>query len=64
MTIRCDGVNPGLLGMTRVISEDALRRALIAIPEDAGVSWLDGHLLLLVLNFRKNLAFPVGVGVF
>ena len=43
-TIRCDGVNPGLLGMSKVISEDALRRALLAIPEAAGVSWLDGHL--------------------
>lgn len=42
--IRCDGVNPGLLGMRRVISEDALRRALTAIPEDEGVAWLDGHL--------------------
>jgi hypothetical protein len=37
-TIRCDGVNPGLLGMNKVISEDALRRALLAIPADAGVS--------------------------
>ena len=43
-TIRCDGVNPGLLGMSKVISEDALRRALIAIPETEGVAWLDGHL--------------------
>jgi len=43
-TIRCDGVNPGLLGMNKVISEDALRRVLLAIPEDEGVSWLDGHL--------------------
>jgi Transposase DDE domain len=43
-TIRCDGVNPGLLGMSKVISEDALRRALIAIPEAEGVAWLDGHL--------------------
>ena len=42
--IRCDGVNPGLLGMGKVISEDALRRALTAIPESAGVTWLDGHL--------------------
>lgn len=42
--IRCDGVNPGLLGMNKVISEDALRRALTAIPEAEGVSWLDGHL--------------------
>ena len=43
--IRCDGVNPGLLGMNKVISEDALRRALSAIPEGQGVAWLDAHLL-------------------
>ncbi len=42
--IRCDGVNPGLLGMNKVISEDALRRALTAIPEAEGVNWLDNHL--------------------
>ena len=42
--IRCDGVNPGLLGMKKVISEDALRRALAAIPEAEGMAWLDGHL--------------------
>ena len=42
--IRCDGVNPGLLGMDKVISEDALRRALAATPEAQGVAWLDGHL--------------------
>lgn len=42
--IRCDGVNPGLLGMNKVISEDALRRALGAIPETEGVAWLDQHL--------------------
>jgi hypothetical protein len=29
--IRCDGVNPELLGMNRIISEDGLRRALGAI---------------------------------
>jgi hypothetical protein len=42
--IRCDGVNPGLLGMRKVISEDALRRALTATPETEGIAWLDGHL--------------------
>ena len=42
--IRCDGVNPGLLGMNQVISEDALRRALAATPEAEGVAWLDRHL--------------------
>jgi hypothetical protein len=42
--MRCDGVNPGLLGCRKVISEDALRNALGRIPEAAGVAWLDGHL--------------------
>lgn len=43
-TMRCDGINPGLLGMRKVISEDALRNALKRIPETEGVAWLDGHL--------------------
>ena len=42
--IRCDGVNPGLLGMCKVISEDALRNALKRIPEAEGTAWLEAHL--------------------
>lgn len=42
--MRCDGVNPGLLGMGKVISEDALRNALKRIPQVEGCAWLDGHL--------------------
>ena len=42
--IRCDGVNPGLLGMGKVISEDALRNALKRIPEAEGTAWLDALL--------------------
>jgi hypothetical protein len=42
--IRCDGVNPGLLGMDKVISEDALRNAIRRIPEVEGTAWLDQHL--------------------
>lgn len=42
--IRCDGVNPGLLGMSKVISEDALRRALKAIDPAHGTTWLDDQL--------------------
>lgn len=42
--IRCDGVNPGLLNMNKVISEDALRGALKRIPEAEGTAWLDRHL--------------------
>ena len=43
-TICCDGVNPPLLGMNKVISEDALRRVLLAISEEEGVGWLGGPL--------------------
>lgn len=43
-TLRCDHVNPGLLGMTKVISEDAARRALEKIDEQQGIQWLKTHL--------------------
>ena len=42
--IRCDGVNPGWMGMNKVISEDAMRGALNRIPEAEGAVWLDQHL--------------------
>ena len=38
--LRCDAVNPPLLGMSKVVSEDALRRALAKIDETAGVQWV------------------------
>lgn len=43
-TIRCDGVNPRLLGMTKMVSEDSMRRALLKIKEVAGIAWLQKHL--------------------
>ncbi|MBA3814446.1 MAG: transposase [Alphaproteobacteria bacterium] len=43
-TIRCDGVNPGLLGLNKLLSEDSLRRSLLKIPEEGGVPWLQKHL--------------------
>src|SRR5215470_20070763 len=33
-----------LLGMSKVVSEDALRRALAKIDETAGVQWVQAHL--------------------
>jgi len=45
-SIRFDGINPGLLGMEKVVSEDAARRALKAIDEEAGITWLDSQLRL------------------
>jgi hypothetical protein len=41
--IRCDEVSPSLLGMDSVISNDSLSRGLRAIPEVAGMAWLDAQ---------------------
>ena len=43
-TLRADGVLPELLGIDRILSEDAVRRALLAIDEAPGIAWLRGHL--------------------
>ena len=38
--LRSDTVNPPLLGMSRVLSEDAIRRGFEKIEAEAGVDWL------------------------
>jgi hypothetical protein len=43
-TLRADGVLPELLGIDRILSEDAVRRALAAIDEANGTAWLQRHL--------------------
>jgi hypothetical protein len=42
--LRGDGVNPELLGMTKVASEDSVRRALPALQEEESGPWLKKHL--------------------
>ena len=42
--IRGDGVNPELLGMTQVASEDSVRRGMKALDEAASAEWLKRHL--------------------
>ena len=42
--LRGDGVNPELLGMTKVASEDSVRRALMALKEEESEQWLKKHL--------------------
>ena len=42
--IRGDGVNPELLGMTAVASEDSVRRAMKAMEAEPSESWLKKHL--------------------
>lgn len=41
--MRQDGIHPELLGVARLVSEDAARRALGRIDEASGVAWLDRH---------------------
>jgi hypothetical protein len=43
-TLRCDAVTPRLLGMKKVVSEDAVRRGLAKIDKAAGLRWLQKHL--------------------
>ena len=42
--LRADAVNPPLLGMTRVLSEDAVRRGLEKIDPVEGAAWLQENL--------------------
>jgi len=42
--LRGDSINAPLLGMSRVVSEDAVRRGLGKIPQEAGVAWLRDQL--------------------
>lgn len=42
--LRNDGVNPPMLNMTKVASEDAVRRAVKKIDEKEGRHWLEKHL--------------------
>ena len=53
--LRCDAVLPELLGMKKVVSEDAVRRAFKAIRETEGAAWLRGHLASCV---ERPLAEP------
>src|SRR5208283_4484120 len=46
--LRCDAVLPELLGMKKIVSEDAVRRAFQAIDETEGAAWLRGHLAFCV----------------
>ena len=39
-----DSVNAKLLGMTKVVSDDCVRRALLKIEEQDGIRWLQEHL--------------------
>jgi hypothetical protein len=42
--LRSDSVLAELMGMSRIVSEDSLRRALAAVPVEQGLAWLQRHL--------------------
>src|SRR6516165_3542384 len=42
--LRCDSVLPELMGMSKIVSEDSLRRALKAMPEAEGLEWQQRHI--------------------
>jgi hypothetical protein len=52
--LRGDGVNAPLLGMRKVVSEDAVCRALGKIAEDAGVAWLRGGIEETSVSFEAR----------
>ncbi len=43
--VRGDGINPGLLGMDRTVSEDTVRLAMKRIDEANGLDWLSSEVL-------------------
>ena len=53
--LRGDTVNPKLLGMTKIISEDSMRRAFMRLDEEAGIAWLQKH---LNFSYRPLLCVP------
>ncbi len=42
--LRGDSVLPELLGMTKIVSEDAVRNGLKAVPEKEGAAWMQTHI--------------------
>ena len=43
--VRGDGINPGLLGMSGTVSEDAVRLGIGRIEEKSGLDWLSGQII-------------------
>src|SRR4029077_11310922 len=42
--LRGEGVNAELLGMEKIVSEDVIRRSLLKMDEQNGVTWLENNL--------------------
>src|SRR5437016_13753897 len=59
--IRGDGVNPELLGMMKVTSEDSVRRALVVMQAEESEAWMKRHLKASV-EPRLEEAWALDVG--
>ena len=64
MAIRCDGINPGLLGMRKILSEDALCNALKRIPKELSFSGSGDFVDPGLLNRFQDLFAAVAAVVF
>jgi len=62
-TLRCDPVNPPLLGMKKVVSEDAVRRALSKIEAEAGRAWLQEQLDYCTRPLLRARGAPGSLGI-
>ena len=60
--LRGDEVLPELLGMGRIVSEDAVRRAFATIEEEAGAVWLRRHLDYCLEPFLAEAWITNGAG--
>ena len=60
--LRCDAVLPELLGMKKIVSEDAIRRAFKAIDETEGAVWLRRRLQHVSRLQKSNSHFLLSLG--
>jgi len=59
--LRCDSVLPELLGMNKIVSEDAVRRAFAAIDEDDGACGCDGISIIAVRRFLLSRGYSTSI---
>jgi hypothetical protein len=53
--LRFDEVAPGLLGLSRIVSEDSVRRGIKRLDQIGGRTWLQGHLQSSYEGFLSSL---------
>ena len=55
--LRADGVSPGLLGMTKIVSDDSLSRALGAMDETAAGLWRPINSIISAHRYKRRRGF-------